>query len=128
MENVKTILVVEDEKALNSIIVERLKEKGFKTFSAFTAEEAMNSLKTEKIDLIWLDLRLPKMSGFDFLKKLRGEPELKDKKVVVVSVSGTFDTKDEVKKLSVLEYFVKSEWKLDNLINEVSMLMDKGKA
>ena len=64
----KTILVVEDDKALNQAVVLKLKRKGYNPVSVFTAEDAMKVLEegADKIDFIWLDILLPGMSGLDF--------------------------------------------------------------
>lgn len=120
----KTILVVEDDKALNQAVVLKLNKKGYNPISVFTAEEAMKVLEAgaDKIDFIWLDILLPGMSGLDFLKLVRENQnqKIKDKKVAIVSVSGGYEKQKEAKDLGVIDYIVKSNYNLNDIIEMVS--------
>ena len=118
----KTILVVEDDKALNQAVVLKLKRKGYNPVSVFTAEDAMKVLEegADKIDFIWLDILLPGMSGLDFLRLIRENQKLKDKKVAIVSVSGGDDKQKEAKGLGVVDYIIKSNYNLNDIIEMVS--------
>lgn len=116
----KTVLVVEDEQSLNSAIAMKLKKRGYNVFSATTAEEALPVLEKEKIDFLWLDILLPGMTGLEFLGIIRKKPQLKNIKAAVVSVSGSFGVKEEAKKLGAVDYIVKSEYKLDDIIDRIT--------
>jgi DNA-binding response OmpR family regulator len=116
----KNVLLVEDEQSLNKAITMKLEKRGFKVFSVFSAEEAIPIIEKENIDFVWLDILLPGMTGLEFLGIIRKKPLLKDKKVAVVSVSGSFGTKEEAKKLGAVDYIVKSEYKLDDIIERVT--------
>ena len=83
----KKILIVEDEKPLCDAIKFRLERHGITAFISNSAEEAMEILKKEDVDLIWLDIKLPKVSGIEFLKIIRSNPDWKNKKVMIVSAS-----------------------------------------
>jgi DNA-binding response OmpR family regulator len=89
----KKILIVEDEKPLCDAIKFKMERQGITAFVSYSAEEAMDILRKENIDLIWLDLKLPKINGVEFLKILRDNAQWKDKKVIVVSASGSDDMK-----------------------------------
>ena len=65
------ILVVEDEKDLNNIITKHLKENNFSVDSVFNGEEALEYLDYGTYDLIVLDIMLPKVNGYEVIKKLR---------------------------------------------------------
>ena len=121
-QKVKTILVVEDDKALNQAVVFKLKRKGYNPVSVFTAEDAMKVLEegADKIDFIWLDILLPGMSGLDFLKLVRENKKLKDKKVAIVSVSGGYEKQKEAEDLGVVDYIIKSNYDLNDIIEIVS--------
>ena len=115
----KKILVVEDEKPLCEAIKIKLDKKGVKNYIVNSAEEAIEFLKNDGIDLIWLDIRLPKMNGLEFLKLIKSNPQWKDKKVVIVSVSGSYEMMEKAKDYGAIDYIVKSELTLDNIINRV---------
>ncbi len=125
MANNKTILVVEDDKSLNRIITLKLGDAGINVLMAETAEKAFEFLKKNKPDLIWLDIYLPGMDGFDFLKELRGNPDTKDIKVAIVSVSGSNKKVELAEKLGVSDYFVKSNYRIEELIGEVMKIIDR---
>ena len=65
------ILVVEDEKDLNNIITKHLKKNNFSVDSVFNGEEALEYLDYGTYDLIVLDIMLPKVYGYEVIKKLR---------------------------------------------------------
>lgn len=66
-----TILIVDDEKLLIKGIKASLTKEGFDVLTAFDGREGLDILKTEKIDLILLDIMLPVIDGMTFLKKVR---------------------------------------------------------
>ena len=114
------ILIVEDEKSLSEAIKFKMEHQGVNAFVSNSAEEAMNILQKEDIDLIWLDLKLPKISGIEFLKIVRDNPAWKDKKVIIVSASGSDDMKQKAKEMGILDYIVKNEMKLDDIIKRAA--------
>ena len=65
------ILVVEDEKDLNNIITKHLKKNNISVDSVFNGEEALEYLDYGTYDLIVLDIMLPKVNGYEVIKKLR---------------------------------------------------------
>ncbi len=116
----KTILLVEDDKALNHAVTFKLKQEGHRVISTERAEDALQALKDNpQIDIIWLDFLLPGMNGIEFLKELRKQPEFKDKKVVICSVSGRSDDKDLWRALGAVDYLVKSDYDISELVNKV---------
>ncbi len=121
----KTILIVEDDASLSRLIVLELQEAGYEAILMRTAEDALEFLQTRKPDLIWLDLYLPIMDGFQFLEHIRKDPATKDLKVVLVSVSWSESKVKEAKKYNVLDYFVKSNYRLEELVKLVGSDIDK---
>ena len=77
MEN--KILVVDDEAAIRDSFEKAFTAKGFFVRCAETAEEALEILKVENIQVMFLDLNLPEMSGVELCKRIR-----KDKPVSMI--------------------------------------------
>jgi DNA-binding response OmpR family regulator len=71
----KTILVVDDKINIRNLAREYLSEEGFRVDTASNGREALYTARQEKPDLILLDIMMPEMSGFDFLKVYRKERE-----------------------------------------------------
>lgn len=117
----KTILLVEDDVALNRAIVFKLEQSGHRVISTLRAEDALKVLKDEhpNIDVVWLDILLPGMNGIEFLKELRKHEEYKNLKVVICSVSGVAETKKIGHELGAVDYLVKSDYDLNELAKKI---------
>jgi CheY-like chemotaxis protein len=117
----KTILLLEDDVALNRAIVLKLEKKGHHVISTLRAEDALEVLKSKHpdIDVVWLDLLLPGMNGIEFLAEVRKNPEYKDINVVICSVSGREESKAIARELGVSDYLIKSDYELETLAEKV---------
>ena len=71
MEEKKTVLIVEDERAIVEILKFNLMREGYNTLEALDGEAGLNLAQTADPDLILLDVMLPKMNGFEICEKLR---------------------------------------------------------
>ena len=71
----KTILVVDDKKELRVLIKSYLEEEGFRVTQAMDGQDALYVARYEKPDLIILDLMMPNMGGYDFLRAHRREAD-----------------------------------------------------
>ena len=67
------ILIVEDEKKINDIITRTLKRENYSVDSCFDGEEALDYIFSAEYDVLILDIMLPKMDGFEVLKKIRSK-------------------------------------------------------
>lgn len=75
MVGMKTILVVDDKSSVRMLLQEYLGEQGYRVVSAVNGREAIYTARHEKPDLILLDLMMPEMDGFTFLKQYRLESQ-----------------------------------------------------
>ena len=121
MNNKPTILLVEDDPFLSSILQLKLDKENFKTIRAADGEEALNLLTEQGIrpDLILLDLILPKKNGFEVLETIRQDPTLEKLPVIIISNLGQPSDIDRGKALGVIDYFVKAKLSVDELVNKV---------
>lgn len=71
----KKILVVEDEKDILQLVKLYLEKEGFRTIAATTGMEGLKLVKSDKPDLMVLDLMLPEMDGLEVCKRVRSAPE-----------------------------------------------------
>jgi len=67
----KKILIVEDDREISELVTNHLEQENFIVFTAFDGEEALQLFENVHIDLVLLDLMLPKLNGMEFLKKIR---------------------------------------------------------
>ena len=71
MAEEKTILIVDDEKTIVTILRFNLESRGYRILEAYDGESGLKKARTEKPDLILLDIMLPKMDGFHVCEALR---------------------------------------------------------
>ena len=71
MEEKKTILIIDDEETIVTMVSVNLKKEGYKTLEPYNGEDGVEIAMKEKPDLILLDIMLPKMDGFSVCKKIR---------------------------------------------------------
>ncbi|MCK4532079.1 MAG: response regulator, partial [Candidatus Aenigmarchaeota archaeon] len=67
----KKIMVVDDEESLIELVTAVLEQEGYEIITAMNGEEALERLKTEKPDLILLDMMMPGMSGREVCERIR---------------------------------------------------------
>jgi len=79
------ILVVDDNRNVNDLICGALRSQGYAVISAYDGCEAMAAVAAEHPDLVLLDLRMPRMDGYEVLSRLKGDPATSDLPVVVMS-------------------------------------------
>lgn len=118
MNNYK-ILVVDDVPVNNLLVEKMLARYKFNMRTACNGKECMQAVENEKPNLILLDLMMPVMDGFQVLKEIKGNPELADIKVVVLSALNT--NEDIVKAYNMgANDFITKPIILEKLVDSVS--------
>lgn len=104
----KKIMIVDDEESLVELVRAIFGQEGFEVISAYSGAECLEKLKTEKPDLILMDMMMPGMSGRETTEKIRKNPKTKDLKIVFLTVARFSEVgKDSLKGLNVLDYITK---------------------
>ena len=102
-----TILVVDDEKNIRRTLRMVLEGSGFNTLEASSAEQCLETLETNEVDLLILDVRLPKMSGIEALEKIRNEPDTRKLPVLMVSGHASVAEAVQAVQLGATDFFEK---------------------
>jgi two-component system alkaline phosphatase synthesis response regulator PhoP len=82
------ILVVDDEIYIVHILDFSLGMEGYEVVTALDGEQALEKLKTEKPDLIVLDIMMPKLDGYEVCKAIKSDPETRQIPVILLSAKG----------------------------------------
>ena len=104
------ILLIEDDQFIVKMYKTKLELEGFEVVTAANGEEGLQKLAEAKPDLILLDLMMPKMDGFEFLRNMK---RMKDDKLhtttIVFTNLGQEPDVQEAKELGVSDYLIKAD-------------------
>jgi CheY-like chemotaxis protein len=113
------VLLIEDEKEVAELYKLKLTLDGYEVVIAEGGQEGLDRAITLQPELIFLDIKMPEMDGFEVLKKLREGQKTKDIPVVILS---NFDEQDMVEKgltLGANEYLIKSQFTPEEISKKV---------
>jgi two-component system response regulator VicR len=111
------VLIIEDEENLNRIYQTILKKKGYETLSAFDGQEGLEKAAAGGVDLILLDMRLPKMTGIEFLREAAKNGNLPP--TIIFSNQEVTSEIDEAYSLGASRYLLKAWASPNELVSVV---------
>ena len=103
----KNVLVVDDLKAQLNLITGYLTEEGFNVITAGNGNEALEKASAQSFDLVITDLVMPEMSGLEFCRKLKKNPDTASIPVIACTTKDRDMDKKWAKKQGVVAYLVK---------------------
>jgi DNA-binding response OmpR family regulator len=115
----KKILFIEDESALQKTFGEILRQEGYEMISALDGEIGLRMARSEKPDLILLDLILPKIHGFDVLKELKKDDLTKDIPIIILTNLERVEDVQKAIELGATTYLVKANYTLEEILKKV---------
>lgn len=120
-----SVLLVEDDKFLRELIAQKLNKEGMEIYFSITAEEALKILETTIPHIILLDLLLPGINGFEFLKELKANPKISHIPVIILSNLGEEKDKETALKLGAKDFLVKALYTPNEIVDEIKKILDK---
>ena len=102
-----TILVAEDERDIRELIAFTLRFGGFEVEEAANGIEAVEKARKLRPDLIILDVRMPKKTGYEACQEIKGADETKDIPIVFLSAKGQEAEIKQGMKLGAVDYIIK---------------------
>jgi CheY-like chemotaxis protein len=125
-EQTKRILLVEDDRFLRKAAETTLRRHGFTVCTAADGEEALQRLQAETPDLVLLDLIMPKMQGFEVLRRMKQNPATKQIPVVVLSNLGQESDVQQALQGGAIAYLIKANLSLQDLVTHVQKFIAGG--
>lgn len=119
INNIPTILIIEDDPVLSKMYSEKFKFEGFNVVTASNGEDGLNMALHEKVDMILLDLMLPRLSGSELLAKLRLDPKGKSVKVIALTNLAEAEEKNKIMSLGALGYLIKAMQTPEEVVKKV---------
>lgn len=117
------VLLVEDDEYLIGIYATKFELKGWEVLKAGTGEEGLAMIKKEKPDLVLADILMPGISGFELIKKVKADKDIKDIPIVILSNLGTKDDVNKGLKLGAADYIIKVHLTPTEIFERVKKLL-----
>jgi len=117
------IVIVEDDKFLGGLVSKKLVDEGCKVYNVEVGELAQATIETNMPDVIFLDLLLPGMSGFDVLAILKKNDKTKNIPVIILSNLGE---REDIKRgldLGATSFLIKASMTVDSIVSEASRIL-----
>jgi CheY-like chemotaxis protein len=120
----KRLLLIEDDRFLRRAAAASLRQRGWTVLTAVDGEEAIKIAQTQAVDLVLLDMLLPKIAGVEVLRILKQEERTHAIPVLILSNSSREQDVQEAKRLGVVDYLVKANLSLQALGDRVALLLE----
>jgi DNA-binding response OmpR family regulator len=122
MEKLKKILIVEDNPDIRNILSMRITINGYQVITAENGQEALDKAKSEKPDLLILDLMLPKINGFEVCRMLKFDDNYKQIPIIILSALDQQQDREKATKSGADAYFIKP-FDLELLLTKIKNLL-----
>ncbi len=120
----KTILVVDDTASVRTLLQDYLTQQGFRVVTAANGQEAIYAARHSTPDLILLDIMMPQMDGFEFLRQYR-----KEKQTPVIVITAKEEETDAVLGLELgADDYVIKPFRMRELVSRVRAVLRRGEA
>lgn len=119
------VMIIEDDTFLGGMMDKKLIDAGFELDYSKDANEALSKINEFKPEIITLDIILPKMNGFEFLKKIKENKDTKNIPVLILSNLGSREEIQQGMEAGAEDYVVKSNTTLEEVINRINKIAEK---
>jgi DNA-binding response OmpR family regulator len=119
MHEDKLVLVVEDDEFYSDIYKRKFKAEGISAIVVGNGTMALESARTKKPKLVLLDGVLPGKDGFEILKDLKADADIKDIKVIMLSNLSQDEDIQRAKKMGAIDYIVKANISMEEIVKRV---------
>ncbi len=103
----KKVLIVEDEPDILRVVSYRLERSGYEVITAVNGDEALELVRKENPDLIFLDLRLPVTDGYEVCRELKSDEIFRSIPIIVLTASSGRAIAEEARDLKADDWLVK---------------------
>jgi two-component system alkaline phosphatase synthesis response regulator PhoP len=122
----KKILIIDDEVHIRALLehaLEDLEDEGVELLFAKDGDEGLKTIKKEKPDLIFLDIMMPKMNGYDVCREIKKDPEFNTSYIIMLTAKGQTSDKIRGEEVQADEYITKP-FNPDEILHKASTILD----
>lgn len=121
----ENILIAEDRPDTRNMISFALKKEGYLVLEAEDGKQAVEMVDTKNIDMVLLDLMLPKLSGEEVLKHIRSKKENNKIKVLIITASKVSETEMESFKKKGADGVLLKPINIKDILNQIKKLLER---
>lgn len=121
------VLIVEDESALSKVLEEKFEREGYEVITANNGEIGLDKALSDLPDLILLDIAMPVMDGLEMLRLLREDKRGREMLVIILTNYGDMEKFAQAKDLNAVDYLVKADWGMRDVVDKVKEAIEKNK-
>lgn len=119
------VLVVEDDKFLRDLIVQKLKREQFSVHEAVTGSEALRVAKETLPKIVLLDLILPGLDGFEVLKRLKEDSATAQIPVIILSNLGQREDVERGLRLGAVDFMIKAHFTPGEIVEKIKEILSR---
>jgi len=124
MNSNKKILVIEDEATLQKALNEVLSREGYEVVSSLDGLRGLELAQKENPDLILLDIILPKMDGFEVLKRIKEDDKISQIPVIILTNLSDINDIQKALDLGATTYLVKADFHIEDVLKKIEKVLD----
>jgi DNA-binding response OmpR family regulator len=119
-----TILIAEDERDIRDLVAFSLRHQGHEVIATIDGESALELVYTHRPDLVLLDVRMPRLDGYEVCRRIKDDRALREIPVAFISAKGQEAEVEQGLQAGAEEYILKP-FSLDDLLEKVNALLAK---
>jgi two-component system alkaline phosphatase synthesis response regulator PhoP len=120
----KKILIADDNENIRSALTYLLEDEGYTLFLAKDGAEALRKVREISPDIMFLDIIMPEINGYDVCRTIKNDPDLKKTYVIMLTAKGQTDERERGKEIGADEYVVKPFSPME-ILAKINNILDK---
>jgi len=117
------VLVIEDDKFLRELIIQKLLKEGYEILEGVDGEEGLQRFQEGKPDLVLLDLILPGIDGFEVLKRAKENTQTRGIPVIILSNLGQQEDVERGVRLGAVDYLIKAHCTPGEIVEKIKVVL-----
>lgn len=118
------VLIVDDDAFLSGIYATKLELEGFEVVAARDGEDGLKAAANEKPDLILLDVLMPKLDGFEVLKRLKSDDAIKGIPVIMLTNLGQKEDIEKGMQEGAVDYLIKAHFVPAEAVDKIKKVLN----
>jgi len=120
----KKILIAEDERDIRELVTYTLEHHGYAVVASADGQRALELIASERPDLALLDVRMPRIDGYEVCRRLKADPQLQDIPVIFLSAKGQ-DSEVQAGLAAGAQAYIVKPFTMDRLISQVQETLER---